>query len=88
MLVPALLASYSTSAFAASGIGTVLKNKFLTIADELTIAAVGIIVVAIIAGAFQSMILKTPVSRWIYGILFCGILVAFASEIGQAILSK
>lgn len=86
IILATVMSVLSSSAFA--GFGQTLKNKFTEGADEMTIVAAGVAVVALVWGAIQMMFLKIPVSKWLYPIFIGAVIVVFAPDIVDWFMKK
>ena len=86
LMVTTLLMSANAHA-AGSGIGSKISQAFLSIADELTTAAVGVCVVAVIVVGFKMLLSEKQVGPILWRILAGGAMIAFATQLAKLALS-
>lgn len=79
------LLTISTASFAAGGsqAGTQINNLINSVTDILRSISLGVIVLALTAGAISHIIFHNPVSQWLKPVLIGGGIAAAASQIGN-----
>jgi hypothetical protein len=86
LMVTTLFMSASAHA-AGTGIGSKISATFLGIADELTTAAVGVCVVAVIVVGYKMLLSKEQIGPVLWRILAGGAMIAFATQLAKLALS-
>lgn len=77
----AMLLLANNIAFA--GIGSTISNSFVGMANELTVAAIGIATLITVAVGVKMWFDSKPVMPMIYRIMGGGLLIAFATQIAK-----
>jgi hypothetical protein len=83
----ALLTISTASLAAGSQAGTTINNLINSVTDILRSISLGVIVLALTAGAISHMIFHNPVSQWLKPVLIGGGIAAAASQIGNMLTS-